>query len=84
MPLGMQAKLLRVLEDFQFRRLGSRQELKADVRNHRRYKPGSAEGHPGRQVAQRRPHVHRVNVFHLEAASRCESARKTSRSSLKR
>jgi len=32
MPMPMQAKLLRFLEDFQFRRLGSRQELKADVR----------------------------------------------------
>ena len=32
MPLPMQAKLLRFLEDYQFRRLGSRQEMKADVR----------------------------------------------------
>lgn len=32
MPMPMQAKLLRVLEDFQFRRLGGRIDLKADVR----------------------------------------------------
>ena len=32
MPMAMQAKLLRFLEDFQFRRLGSRLEMKADVR----------------------------------------------------
>ncbi len=32
MPLPMQAKLLRVLEDLRFRRLGSKQELQADVR----------------------------------------------------
>jgi DNA-binding NtrC family response regulator len=32
MPMPMQAKLLRVLEDFHFRRLGSRVELTADVR----------------------------------------------------
>jgi DNA-binding NtrC family response regulator len=32
MPLPMQAKLLRVLEDFQFRRLGGRVDLKAEVR----------------------------------------------------
>jgi DNA-binding NtrC family response regulator len=32
MPLHMQAKLLRVLQDFRYRRLGGRQELTADVR----------------------------------------------------
>jgi transcriptional regulator with PAS, ATPase and Fis domain len=32
MPIGMQAKLLRVLEDFKFRRLGGKSELTADVR----------------------------------------------------
>jgi DNA-binding NtrC family response regulator len=32
MPVAMQAKLLRVLEDFKFRRLGGRAELTADVR----------------------------------------------------
>jgi DNA-binding NtrC family response regulator len=32
MPLPMQAKLLRVLEDLRFRRLGGKQELQADVR----------------------------------------------------
>ena len=32
MPIGMQAKLLRVLEDLKFRRLGGKQELTADVR----------------------------------------------------
>jgi len=32
MPVSMQAKLLRVLEDFKYRRIGGRQELKADVR----------------------------------------------------
>lgn len=32
MPILMQAKLLRVLEDFKFRRIGGKQELSADVR----------------------------------------------------
>jgi DNA-binding NtrC family response regulator len=32
MPIGMQAKLLRVLEDFKFRRLGGKTEITADVR----------------------------------------------------
>src|SRR5205085_9637194 len=32
MPIGMQAKLLRVLEDFKFRRLGGKNEITADVR----------------------------------------------------
>ncbi len=32
MPMAMQAKLLRVLEDFTFRRVGGKQELKANVR----------------------------------------------------
>lgn len=32
MPIALQAKLLRVLEDLRFRRLGSKQELQADVR----------------------------------------------------
>src|SRR5262249_26339490 len=32
MPLMMQAKLLRVLEDFRFRRLGGKTEILADVR----------------------------------------------------
>jgi DNA-binding NtrC family response regulator len=32
MPLPMQAKLLRVLEDFRFRRIGGKQEIKVDVR----------------------------------------------------
>ncbi len=32
MPMAMQAKLLRVLEDFHFRRLGGKQELSANVR----------------------------------------------------
>jgi DNA-binding NtrC family response regulator len=32
MPASMQAKLLRVLEDFRYRRVGGKQEMKADVR----------------------------------------------------
>lgn len=32
MPMPMQAKLLRVLEDFTFRRVGGKQELKANIR----------------------------------------------------
>jgi DNA-binding NtrC family response regulator len=32
MPVAMQAKFLRVLEDFRFRRIGGRQEIEADVR----------------------------------------------------
>jgi DNA-binding NtrC family response regulator len=32
MPVAMQAKLLRVLEDYRFRRIGGKQELEADIR----------------------------------------------------
>ncbi len=32
MPIGTQARLLRVLEDFRFRRVGGKQEIQTDVR----------------------------------------------------
>ena len=50
MPLPMQAKLLRVLEDFRFRRLGSRVELTADVRIVAATNRDPSEGDSGRQV----------------------------------
>lgn len=64
MPIGMQAKLLRVLEDFQFRRLGSRQELKADVRI-----IAATNRDPLKAIQEgklREDLYYRVNVFHIE------------------
>jgi len=64
MPMPMQAKLLRFLEDFQFRRLGSRQEAKADVRI------VAATNHdPLKAIADsklREDLYYRVNVFHIQ------------------
>jgi DNA-binding NtrC family response regulator len=64
MPAAMQAKLLRVLEDFQFRRLGSRQELKANVRilaaTNRDPLTAIKEG------KLREDLYYRINVFHLD------------------
>ncbi len=64
MPMAMQAKLLRVLEDFQFRRLGSRQELKADVRL-----VAATNRDPLKAIQEgklREDLYYRVNVFHIE------------------
>jgi DNA-binding NtrC family response regulator len=64
MPMAMQAKLLRVLEDFRFRRLGSRIELTADVRL------VSATNRDPLQAIQegklREDLYYRLNVFHIE------------------
>jgi len=64
MPMAMQAKLLRVLEDFKFRRLGSRQELKADVRI-----IAATNRDPLKAIQEgklREDLYYRVNVFHME------------------
>jgi DNA-binding NtrC family response regulator len=63
MPMPMQAKLLRVLEDFQFRRLGSRQELKADVRI-----IAATNLDPVKAIQDgklREDLFYRINVFHI-------------------
>ena len=64
MPIGMQAKLLRFLEDFQFRRLGSRVELKADIRL-----VAATNRDPLKAIEEgklREDLYYRVNVFHIE------------------
>jgi DNA-binding NtrC family response regulator len=64
MPMPMQAKLLRFLEDFQFRRLGSRQELKADVRI-----VAATNRDPLKAIQEgklREDLYYRINVFHIE------------------
>lgn len=64
MPVTMQAKLLRVLEDLRFRRLGGQQELKADVRLI------AATNRPPeeaiRQGRLREDLYYRLNVFRIE------------------
>jgi len=64
MPLAMQAKLLRVLEDFRFRRIGGKSELQADVRLL------SATNRPPdvaiREGKLREDLYYRLNVFHIE------------------
>ncbi len=64
MPVSMQAKLLRVLEDFRYRRIGGKQELKADVRilsaTNRNPKSAIAEG------KLREDLFYRLGVFHVE------------------
>jgi DNA-binding NtrC family response regulator len=64
MPVSMQAKLLRVLEDFRYRRIGGKQELKADVRilcaTNRNPKTAIAEG------KFREDLFYRLGVFHIE------------------
>ncbi|MEO8098724.1 MAG: sigma-54 dependent transcriptional regulator [Acidobacteriota bacterium] len=63
MPLPMQAKLLRVLEDFRFRRLGGKQEMTADVRL------VSATNRPPEQAIRegklREDLYYRLNVFSI-------------------
>ena len=64
MPLPMQAKLLRVLEDFRFRRLGSRVELTADVRI-----IAATNRDPLKAIQEgkfREDLYYRLNVFHIE------------------
>lgn len=64
MPVSMQAKLLRVLEDFRYRRIGGKQELKADVRilcaTNRNPKVAIADG------KFREDLFYRLGVFHVE------------------
>jgi len=64
MPVAMQAKLLRVLEDFRYRRIGGKQELKADVRiisaTNRNPKTAISEG------KLREDLFYRLGVFHIE------------------
>jgi DNA-binding NtrC family response regulator len=64
MPMPMQAKLLRVLEDFRFRRLGSRVELTADVRI-----LAATNRDPMKAIQEgkfREDLYYRLNVFHIE------------------
>ena len=64
MPMSMQSKLLRVLEDFRFRRIGGKVELQADVRLL------SATNRPPdvaiREGKLREDLYYRLNVFHIE------------------
>jgi DNA-binding NtrC family response regulator len=63
MPMPMQAKLLRVLEDFHFRRLGSRVELTADVRI-----IAATNREPLKAIQDnklREDLYYRLNVFHI-------------------
>jgi len=63
MPVAMQAKFLRVLEDFRFRRIGGRQEIEADVRvvaaTNRLPEDSLKEG------TLREDLYYRLNVFHI-------------------
>ncbi|MEO7651550.1 MAG: sigma-54 dependent transcriptional regulator, partial [Bryobacteraceae bacterium] len=63
MPTPMQAKLLRVLEDFKFRRLGGRQELHTDVRV-----VAATNREPVKAIREgnlREDLYYRINVFHI-------------------
>jgi DNA-binding NtrC family response regulator len=64
MPAFMQAKLLRVLEDFRFRRLGGKQEIAADVRV-----IAATNRDPAKAIAEgalRSDLFYRLNVFHIQ------------------
>jgi DNA-binding NtrC family response regulator len=64
MPVAMQAKLLRVLEDFRYRRIGGKQELKADVRI-----LAATNRDPQKAIAQgklREDLFYRLGVFQIE------------------
>jgi DNA-binding NtrC family response regulator len=64
MPVAMQAKLLRVLEDFKYRRIGGKQELKADVRI-----LAATNRDPQKAIALgklREDLFYRLGVFHIE------------------
>ncbi len=63
MPMPMQAKLLRVLEDFRFRRLGGKLELKADIRL-----LSATNREPEKAILEgklREDLYYRLNVFHI-------------------
>ncbi len=64
MPMPMQAKLLRVLEDFRFRRLGGKQEITADVRLVAATNRAPEEAI--RQGKLREDLHYRLNVFRIE------------------
>ncbi len=63
MPVQMQAKLLRVLQDFRYRRIGGKQEIQADVR------VIAATNRPPRAAIEagslREDLFYRLNVFHI-------------------
>jgi transcriptional regulator with PAS, ATPase and Fis domain len=63
MPMPMQSKLLRVLEDFRYRRLGGKQELVANIRvlaaTNRDPEGAVKSGHLREDL------YYRLNVFHL-------------------
>ena len=64
MPVAMQAKLLRVLEDFRYRRIGGKQEFKADVRI-----ISATNRNPNDAIAEgklREDLFYRLGVFHIE------------------
>jgi transcriptional regulator with PAS, ATPase and Fis domain len=64
MPVAMQAKLLRVLEDFRYRRIGGKQELKADVRL-----LSATNINPKTAIAEgklREDLFYRLGVFHID------------------
>ncbi len=63
MPMPMQAKLLRVLEDFKFRRLGGKSEIFADVRL---ISATNREPHNAMADGKLREDLYyRLNVFHI-------------------
>ncbi len=63
MPVQIQAKLLRVLQDFRYRRIGGKQELKADIR------VIAATNRPPREAIEdgtlREDLFYRLTVFHI-------------------
>jgi DNA-binding NtrC family response regulator len=63
MPIQMQAKLLRVLQDFRYRRVGGKQEMQADVR------VIAATNRPPREAIEagtlREDLFYRLTVFHI-------------------
>lgn len=64
MPMAMQAKLLRVVEDYTLRRLGGRQEIQADFRL-----IAATNRDPIQAIAEHRLRedlYYRINVFHIE------------------
>jgi hypothetical protein len=63
MPMATQAKLLRVLEEMTFRRLGGTRDLSVDVRDRRRHQQGA--GRRGRARALSLDLYHRLDVFHI-------------------
>jgi DNA-binding NtrC family response regulator len=64
MPIAIQAKLLRVLEDFKFRRLGGKQEIAVDVRI-----VAATNRDPKKAIEEqklREDLYYRLNVFHID------------------